>query len=110
MITADSSAAFSGAVNVTGGTLRISGAGAKAGTGTIALGNKVLDIHGGATVTNDITVASGAAITSSGSGVAPVMFSDGAPWSIRRPASRRERRVAVRPPGPRPDSHRVRGP
>ncbi len=68
VLTADSSAAFTGAINVTGGTLRISGINAKAGTGTIALDNHVLDIHNGASVTNDVTVATGATITSSGSG------------------------------------------
>ena len=64
-LTADSSAGFSGAVDVTGGTLRLSGAGARAGTGTLTLGSHTLDIAGGASVANAIDASSGASITSS---------------------------------------------
>ncbi len=68
VLTADSSAAFSGAVDVTGGTLRVSGATARAGTGTITLGTHALDIASGASVANTLVAGSGASLTSSSGG------------------------------------------
>ena len=64
-LTGNSSASFTGAVNVTGGTLRLSGASASVGTGTITLGANTLDITGGASVANDISIANTGSITSS---------------------------------------------
>ena len=64
-LTGNSSASFTGAVNVTGGTLRLSGASASVGTGTITLGANTLDIAGGASVANDISIANTGSITSS---------------------------------------------
>ena len=65
VLTADSSAAFSGAVDISGGTLRLAGATARAGTGTLTLGTHTLDITGGASVTNTVVAASGATVSSS---------------------------------------------
>ncbi|WP_201495290.1 beta strand repeat-containing protein, partial [Rubrivivax sp. A210] len=73
-------AAYSGTIAVTGGTLGLAGATAKAGSGTISLNGNTLDIADGATVDNPLTIASGARITNSsgtgtlGAGLPPPPF------------------------------------
>ncbi|MDO9072286.1 MAG: autotransporter-associated beta strand repeat-containing protein [Rubrivivax sp.] len=68
-LTGDSSASFTGAINVSGGTLRLDGSGARTGPGAITVSaSRTLDITNGATLEAPLTLGTGASVISSTGG------------------------------------------